>query len=176
MKCAGPGRSAAGCAAIVAFRAFDPEVGRWCSPDPLGIEGGTDLNGWNGAPTVEMDPLGLSATGDPHLGHTPAITPGTNREMLGQAIANTNAHPVASERADFFQGQCAQITQTTGGSWNAARGPGADGSAIFSGDFGNAVVVSPQGELFTGKVTDPNHFSFQRGGMQPNYGALGPTR
>jgi RHS repeat-associated protein len=76
------------------FRFFDPEVGRWCSPDPLGLAGGPDLNGWNGAPTAEMDPLGLSTSGDPHLGRSPAITPGDNRSMLGQAIANTNAHRV----------------------------------------------------------------------------------
>ena len=46
------------------FRAFDPEVGRWLSPDPLGVEGGMDLFGFNGSPQILVDPLGL--TGDPH--------------------------------------------------------------------------------------------------------------
>jgi RHS repeat-associated protein len=48
------------------FRFFDPEVGRWCSPDPLGLAGGLDLHGFDGTPTVDVDPLGLSTTGNPH--------------------------------------------------------------------------------------------------------------
>ncbi len=48
------------------FRFFDPEVGRWCSPDPIGLAGGVDLHGFDGTPTVHVDPLGLSATGHPH--------------------------------------------------------------------------------------------------------------
>jgi RHS repeat-associated protein len=47
------------------FRYFDPEVGRWCSADPLGIDGGLDLYGFEGSPTHETDPLGLT-TGTPH--------------------------------------------------------------------------------------------------------------
>ncbi len=43
------------------FRYFDPEVGRWCSPDPLGIAGGYDLIGFNGSPTQAIDPFGLTA-------------------------------------------------------------------------------------------------------------------
>lgn len=43
------------------YRCFDPAVGRWLSPDPLGNEGGSNLLGWNGSPVVEVDPLGLNA-------------------------------------------------------------------------------------------------------------------
>lgn len=46
------------------FRCFDPEVGRWVSPDPLGIEGGNNLFAFDGSPTSVVDELGLS--GDPH--------------------------------------------------------------------------------------------------------------
>ncbi|WP_437998653.1 PAAR-like domain-containing protein [Sorangium sp. So ce185] len=42
------------------FRYFDPEVGRWCSADPLGIRGGARLYAFDGAATLEVDPLGLS--------------------------------------------------------------------------------------------------------------------
>ncbi len=45
------------------FRYFDAEVGRWLSPDPLGITGGLNLFGFDGSPTTNVDPLGLS-TGD----------------------------------------------------------------------------------------------------------------
>lgn len=41
------------------FRYFDAEVGRWCSPDPLGCWGGPDVYGFGGAPSASMDPLGL---------------------------------------------------------------------------------------------------------------------
>lgn len=41
------------------FRYFDAEVGRWCSPDPLGLSGGANLNGFDGDPTSAVDPLGL---------------------------------------------------------------------------------------------------------------------
>ncbi|HZF52539.1 MAG TPA: DUF6531 domain-containing protein [Polyangiaceae bacterium] len=49
------------------FRCFDPEVGRWLSPDPLGFAGGKDLFGFDGSPTGMVDPLGLSG-GNPHGG------------------------------------------------------------------------------------------------------------
>lgn len=42
------------------FRYFDPEVGRWCSPDPIGLRGGSNLFAWDGSPTTSLDPLGLS--------------------------------------------------------------------------------------------------------------------
>ncbi|WP_437876907.1 PAAR-like domain-containing protein [Sorangium sp. So ce513] len=42
------------------FRFFDPETGGWCSPDPLGFGGGSNLLGWDGDPANVTDPLGLS--------------------------------------------------------------------------------------------------------------------
>jgi RHS repeat-associated protein len=47
------------------FRCFDPEVGRWMSPDPLGFGGGNNLFAFDGSPTHVIDALGLS-TGSPH--------------------------------------------------------------------------------------------------------------
>jgi RHS repeat-associated protein len=46
-------------------RVFDAETGRWLSPDPLGIAAGPNLFAFDGAPTVEVDPFGLT-TGPPH--------------------------------------------------------------------------------------------------------------
>jgi RHS repeat-associated protein len=53
------------------FRYFDAEAGRWCSPDPLGIEGGRNLAAFDGAPTAEVDPLGLC----PEANVSPEIRP-----------------------------------------------------------------------------------------------------
>jgi len=52
--------------ACTRFRYWDPEAGRWCSPDPLGITGSLNLSGFNAAPTTHVDPLGLTKkkTGD----------------------------------------------------------------------------------------------------------------
>jgi len=46
------------------FRLFDPDVGRWISPDPAGLDGGWNAYAFDGAPTVVVDPLGLA--GSPH--------------------------------------------------------------------------------------------------------------
>ena len=35
-------------------------LGRWLTPHPPGIAGGSNLRGFNGAPTVEVDPWGLA--------------------------------------------------------------------------------------------------------------------
>src|SRR5262249_18852133 len=43
------------------FRYFDAEVGRWCSPDPLGLAGGPNLFAFEGAPVTAVDPLGLAS-------------------------------------------------------------------------------------------------------------------
>jgi RHS repeat-associated protein len=45
------------------FRYFDPQHGRWMSPDPLGVLGGLNLLAFNGRPTVDVDPLGLMCGG-----------------------------------------------------------------------------------------------------------------
>jgi RHS repeat-associated protein len=44
------------------FRYFDPDRARWLSPDPLGIHGGANLFGFDGQPTVDVDPFGLCKT------------------------------------------------------------------------------------------------------------------
>ncbi|MEO7596093.1 MAG: RHS repeat-associated core domain-containing protein, partial [Byssovorax sp.] len=41
------------------FRYFDPDTGRWLSPDPLGIFGGKNLFEFGSSPTVTVDPLGM---------------------------------------------------------------------------------------------------------------------
>ncbi|APR87928.1 Rhs-family protein [Minicystis rosea] len=49
------------------FRYFDPATGRWCSPDPLGIFGGRNLNAFDGSPSNDVDPLGLECRRDNFL-------------------------------------------------------------------------------------------------------------
>jgi len=44
-------------------RLFDPVLGRWLSPDPLGIGGGTNAYAFDGAPSIVADPWGLNTDG-----------------------------------------------------------------------------------------------------------------
>ncbi len=52
--------------AVTHFRVFDPETGRFMSPDPLGVVAGFRAFCFDGAPTVSVDPLGLSTQGGNH--------------------------------------------------------------------------------------------------------------
>ncbi|MFO0553547.1 MAG: DUF6531 domain-containing protein [Polyangiaceae bacterium] len=56
------------------YRYFDPAVARWISPDPIGIQGGFNLNGFNGVPTADIDPLGLATGGGSGHIHTVEVS------------------------------------------------------------------------------------------------------
>jgi RHS repeat-associated protein len=105
-------------------RYFDAEVGRWCSPDPLGIRGGRDLHGFNGSPVGAVDPYGLSCLdedqviyramkpvdgafvespleGAPNANQMGARTPQSNPEFYDMDVAGPEATvgPSATEQA-----------------------------------------------------------------------------
>jgi RHS repeat-associated protein len=81
------------------FRCFDPEVGRWCSPDPLGIDGGSDLFAFDGSPTLVVDLLGL-ATGSPHGSPPPNMSPsGAGRRGAFREAKRRNGIPVSQQPA-----------------------------------------------------------------------------
>lgn len=49
--------------ALAPLRAYDPELGRWLSPDPIGLAAGPNLYGYVGAQPINFrDPLGLQST------------------------------------------------------------------------------------------------------------------
>jgi RHS repeat-associated protein len=74
-------------------RIFDPRVGRWLSPDPLGIEGALNLFAFDGAPTVFVDPLGLT-TGGTGGGtpHRPLWTATSSKTPAQNALRHYNDH------------------------------------------------------------------------------------
>jgi RHS repeat-associated protein len=63
------------------FRCFDPEVGRWLSPDPLGIEGGRNLFALDGDPINSVDPLGLATSPTITAADLTGRTPDEIRQM-----------------------------------------------------------------------------------------------
>jgi RHS repeat-associated protein len=67
------------------FRYYDPETGRYLSPDPIGLKGGPNAYGYARDPTHWIDPLGL-AVNTPGTGVVYLRTdPNTRKEYVGKA-------------------------------------------------------------------------------------------
>jgi RHS repeat-associated protein len=74
------------------YRLFDPEVGRWTSADPKGIAGGTNLFAFDGAPSVVVDPWGLTTTGAAGGSHPAKFA--TAEEAAVDAMQKTNPQSI----------------------------------------------------------------------------------
>jgi hypothetical protein len=93
--------------------------------------------------------------------------------MLQEAIQHLKALPRdAALRADVFDALAQQIQSASGGTWNAARGTGTDGSHIFLGRLGEGLVIAPDGGIFRGRLS--RDIVVVRGGVRPNYSQLKP--
>jgi RHS repeat-associated protein len=70
------------------YRLFDPAVGRWLSPDPIGLRGGLNLYAFGGPPSLYVDPWGLT-TKKPHPKPAGIVyrrtDPDTGEKYIGQA-------------------------------------------------------------------------------------------
>jgi RHS repeat-associated protein len=101
--------------AYTKFRYFDPATGRWCSPDPLGIDAGPNLLGWSGSPTWAVDPLGLatplnqggfSVYGLYHAGETSPYYVGITNDVdrrMGEHQRNSRLGP--TDRMETLPGE-----------------------------------------------------------------------
>jgi RHS repeat-associated protein len=78
------------------FRCFDSDVGRWLSPDPLNIAGGTNLFAYDGSPMLLVDPLGL-ATGSPHTAKEKMSPRAARRAAMREAGIPTSQQPTAQQ-------------------------------------------------------------------------------
>jgi len=101
------------------------------------------------------------------------LTPGSPRQMLGEAIQHLRSLPQDPvKRADVFESFARQIENHTGGAWTAARGSGTDGAQIFLGRQGEGLVVAPDGRLYRGALG--KGISITANGLQPDYTILKP--
>jgi hypothetical protein len=93
--------------------------------------------------------------------------------MLAEAIRYLKRLPRdLSQRADAFEALAKQIEGHTAGKWSAARGSGTDGSIIFLGRQGEALVVTPDGRIFRGALG--RGIDITSHGLQPETSILQP--
>jgi 1-acyl-sn-glycerol-3-phosphate acyltransferase len=103
----------------------------------------------------------------------PQLTPGPPLRMLGEAIRHLKSLPRdAAQRADAFEALARQIESQSGGAWRADRGTGTDGSIIFLGRQGDALVVAPDGRIFRGAVG--RGIDITPNGLRPDHNTLKP--
>lgn len=71
------------------FRHYDPEAGRYVSPDPLGLDPAPDPAGYVTNPTTEADPLGLAPCmqGLEDMAHKISQVLPNKRQREGQTVA-----------------------------------------------------------------------------------------
>lgn len=93
--------------------------------------------------------------------------------MLGEAIKYVKSLPRdLVSRSDAFEALAKQIENHSAGAWNAVRGTGTDGSAVFVGRQGECLVVAPDGGIYRGAIG--RGIDIVANGVQPNFGALTP--
>lgn len=93
--------------------------------------------------------------------------------MLGDAIQHVKSLPRdAVRRADAFEALAKQIESHSGGAWTAARGTCTDGSIVFLGRQGEALLVAPDSRIFRGAIG--RGIAITPKGLQPNLGSLTP--
>jgi RHS repeat-associated protein len=84
------------------YRTYDPETGRFLTPDPIGLDGGLNLYGYGPNPVAWIDPMGwrhhMTVTRAPrgfNAAHASARTPGGPQYQSG--MHNCPGGPPASE-------------------------------------------------------------------------------
>jgi RHS repeat-associated protein len=75
------------------FRCFDAETGRWLTADPIGLSGGFNPSALDGAPSIVVDPLGLTTGGAGDGGNGHIITEGTVFRGGSSSDANLTPRP-----------------------------------------------------------------------------------
>ncbi len=82
-----------------------------------------------------------------------AALSGGTRDMATQAFKMTASLPgTAAQKVQYFQSLANQISKASGGAWNAAKIAGPNGSTVFFGKAGEALVINSKGQVFRGQL------------------------
>jgi hypothetical protein len=97
------------------------------------------------------------------------------KEMFPEAIKRVmNTAP--ADRAAVWEQLAKDIEASKAGQaegWGGSKSMTlSDGGRVFFGEKGPALVFDPEGNVFRGAVTDPEHFSYGPQGMSANYAKL----
>jgi hypothetical protein len=91
--------------------------------------------------------------------------------MLGDAIQHVKSLPRdAVQRADALEALVKQIESHSSCAWIAARGTCMDGSIVFLGRQGEALLVAPDGRIFRGAIG--RGIAITPKGLQPHFGSV----
>lgn len=83
----------------------------------------------------------------------PRLTPGDGGAMFREAIGFLKELPEnATIRAEWFEDFARQITDLSTTEWKASLMPSSENTFVYAGTFGNALVISPDGNLYTGNI------------------------
>ena len=82
----------------------------------------------------------------------PRLSGSSNPDLLRQVLNILKGTPGGqAARADPFERLVPQIDEL-GGGFEASRSLGSEGSIIFLGKTGQALVISPEGQIFRGQL------------------------
>ena len=93
------------------FRYYDADIGRFISPDPIGLEGGINLGSYSPNPIGWIDPWGWSCRLN-NLGRTPGKNSTTGRAVIAQ---------MRSEGRIRGSGANMQFKSSTDGKWYSVK-------------------------------------------------------
>ncbi len=148
------------------FRYFDPDVGRWCSPDPLGLAGGRNLFAFNGSPTLVVDPLGLVCKSEAYaqakrdLGIPRSQSPDRHERVpmtdrSGKQIFDANHRPVMTTEYHYTRADGSKVVIQDHSAGHQYGSPGG------VGDQGPHFNVRPASDTRNGKVPGcQEHYPF----------------
>jgi RHS repeat-associated protein len=81
---------------LTQYRAYDPDLGRWISDDPIGLEGGVNLTAYvRNSPISNIDPFGLQLyqPGAPPLKPVPSGCVAGDWQFVGHSSRNVGNRP-----------------------------------------------------------------------------------
>lgn len=136
------------------FRHYAPGMGRWITPDPLGMVDGTNVYGYvGGNPVVLIDPFGLSFWGCFGRGLVTGLVTGV--VVVGVAAAAvTFGVPAAAVTGALF------VAGVVGGSiaaYSIYNNPSADNIGYHAGGFAAGALLGGVKGGFSKRLSPPGH-------------------